>query len=98
LLANDWDLNDHITTEVSHITAVNSSTSTRPRTYLPPTLFLANRKPATNLSNMLLVGKACLALSKGLKYTVTLKVIPAEDMLSGAELENAVQEVCMENC
>jgi hypothetical protein len=32
---------------------------------------------------MLLEDKACLALSKGSKYIVTLKVIPAEDMLLG---------------
>jgi hypothetical protein len=53
LMPDDWYLIDSTTTEkVSHITAGNSSTCTRPSTYL--SLPSDNRKPVTNLSNMLL--------------------------------------------
>jgi hypothetical protein len=46
-------------------------------------LLFENKKPVTSLSNMLFRDTACLALSRGLNYVVTLVVIPVEDMLSG---------------
>jgi hypothetical protein len=85
-MPDDWYLTDCITTEVSlqtvkQCTARNSSTCTRPSTYL-------SLLTTGSLSPMLATccwSRACLALSRGLNYDVTLVAIPVEDMLSGAE-------------
>jgi hypothetical protein len=107
LSIDDWDPINRITTEkVSHITEDGKTRHNRKFQCLHKTqhqpILPDSRKTVVNLSK---VSKeaACLALSKGLNYAVTLAVVSVEGILYGVEKvlgalpKETAEEVFQEN-